>query len=138
MSTLCAVDEAILARLQADATLAALAPGGVWLDLAPDHVIDVHVAVTLQSEETVYRQGGAAYRVTRLQVKAVGRTTDSAAVKAAADRCLALLEDAAIAIPDHTLMISQRAADAGRFVITERDGPYLWRQVGFDLEVWTS
>jgi hypothetical protein len=138
MSVTFAADEALIARLQADATLATLAPGGVWPDVSPENTTDVHVVVALQIERTADEQGGAGYRAARLQVKAVGRSTDAEDVKAAADRIAALLDGQSFSITGETLMTCHRAPDNSKFAYTERDGPYLWKHAGFDFELWSD
>lgn len=138
MSVAFAADEALIARLQADATLATLAPGGVWPDVSPENTTDVHVVVTLQIEQTEYEFESVSHRIARLQVKAVGRATDAEGVKAAADRIAALLDGQSFSITGETLMTCHRAPDNSKFAYTERDGPYLWKHAGFDLEVWSD
>lgn len=136
MSTIAAVDEALIGRLQADVTLQGLAPGGVHLDVAPEEVADrgVFVIVSLQIGVPTDKQGGVAFHRDRFQVKAVARSTNAAGAKAAADRFHALLHQTSYAIPGNTLMMSHRVE---RFGFTERDGPFEWKHIGGDYEVWT-
>lgn len=133
------IEQAIAARLQADSTLAQLAPGGIWTEgEAPEGVQGIYVTLQLQIESVRYEQGGIGHRIARVQVKAIGRTTSSAPVKTAAARILALLEGASFSVEGHTLMICKLAEDNARFAYSERDGSYLWRHAGYDFEVWAA
>lgn len=91
-----AIDDAIVAVLNADAALRALMPDGVYLESAPPGVDQfVKVAVVEPFDLDVF--GGRAQESVLYAVTAVGlsRVTDNATAAAAADRIEALLGDGA-------------------------------------------
>lgn len=137
MSVTAAPDEALIGRLQADATLATLAPGMVHVDFAPEgaDALGVFVVVNLQIERSELEQGGTAFVIGRFQAKAVGLATSSAAVKAASDRIDALLNGASFSITGMSFMACHRV---DRFGYVERDGPLIWQHRGCDFELWAD
>jgi hypothetical protein len=123
-----AIDEAVMAKLQGDATLASLAPGGVYRDVAPENVPDPFVIVGLQAHRDVYEQASApAYEEPIYLVKAVAKDTDGAGAKSAAARIHALLHGATLTISGFTPMDCKRIE---RIAFTERDGPVYWQHNG--------
>lgn len=135
MSTTAAIDEAVITRLQGDATLLALAPGGIWPDSAPESLTSCYVLVTLQIETPVHQLGGIAYLVARLQVSAIAPSLTSTTAKAAADRVDVMLHGARFTITGQTYLDCKRVE---RFGYSEQDGPLVWQHRGFDYEVWSS
>lgn len=124
------IDTALIGALQADATLATLAPGGVWPDVAPEGATDrgVFVIVQLQAHEDVDEQAAAvAYEVPRYLVKAVERSSVGAAAAAAYTRVHALLQGVALTITGFHWMDTRRES---RVSYTEQDGPFYWKHTG--------
>lgn len=132
-----AIDDAVMAKLQGDATLLSLAPGNVWADSAPEGAIDIgrFVIVNLQLEQVTHEEGGVAYVVPQYQVKVVDRSTTKTAAQAALDRIDTLLHNAPLTIAGHTHMISRRV---GRFAFKELEGPNTWQHRGAEYEVWAD
>lgn len=132
-----AIDNAVMSKLQGDATLLSLAPGQVQRDFAPEGAVDIgrFVIVNLQTELPTFEQGGTAHLVARYQVKVVDRATTKTAAQAALDRIDTLLNGVALTIAGQTHMISQRVE---RFAYVERDGPLIWQHRGMELEVWSD
>lgn len=132
-----AIDDAVMAKLQGDATLLSLAPGNVWADSAPEGAIDIgrFVIVNLQLETPTYELGGVAYVAARYQVKVVDRSTTKTAAQAALDRIDTLLHNVALTIVGHAHMISKRVA---RFAFKELEGPNTWQHRGADYEVYAD
>jgi hypothetical protein len=133
VSVTAAPDEALIGRLQADATLLLLAPGNVHLDVAPENTPQPYIVVTLQIETPTHEQGGMAYLVARFQIKAVQQAANASDVKAVADRIDVLLNGASFTIAGHTQMDCKRVE---RFGYAQFDGPLLWQHRGFDVELW--
>ncbi len=132
-----AVDQAVMTVLQADSTLAGLAPGGVHRDVEPETIPAVRaVIVSLQSEQTTFEHGGPAYIQTRYQVKVIDPATTKTAAQAAANRIDELLNGAALTIAGQAYMTSHRVE---RFAYPERTAAgALWQHVGADYEVWSD
>jgi Protein of unknown function (DUF3168) len=123
-----AIDTAVMTRLQGDATLATLAPGGAFPDVAPEGVADPFVIVSLSSHEDVDEQSGrTAFERPRYLVKAVGQGPNAAAAIAAYNRAHALLQGPVLTIVGfHCMDVSRE--ERIRFV--ERDGHVTWHHVG--------
>ena len=124
------VDTAVVALLQADATLASLAPGGVWRDVAPEGAVDqgVFVIVQLQAHEDVDEQAQrVGYEIPRYLAKAVSQDSDGAAAAAAYARVHALLQGQALTITGYHHMDTRRES---RVSYTEPDGAVLWKHDG--------
>ncbi len=125
MST--AVDAAIVAVLQADATLQGLAPGGVWPDLAPEQAATPYVIVTLEDHSDVPEQVGTAFEQATYLVSVIDKHTDAAAANAAYNRAHAVLTGGPLTVPGYHVMDLRRLS---RTRGAERDGPIVWRFVG--------
>jgi hypothetical protein len=130
-----AVDVALMAALQADATLAQLAPGGVHRDFEPESTPGRCVILTLQNELPIFEQGGTAHLQTRYQVKVVDQATTKTAAQAAIDRVDAILNGQVLAITGQTHMLTERV---DRFAYLERVGSSVWQHVGCDYSVWSD
>lgn len=131
-----AVDDAVVAKLQADVVLGGLAPGGVHWGAAPEGTAVPFVLVTLQLGETVDEQGGTAHTRDRYQVKAVDRAIEKTAAVAAANRIDVLLDYQALTVAGQSHMVT---LGRDRFVLPpERIGSDLWQHVGRDYEVWSD
>ncbi|MGE0460900.1 MAG: DUF3168 domain-containing protein [Vicinamibacterales bacterium] len=123
-----AIDEAVMATLQGDATLASLAPGGVYRDVAPENVPDPFVILQLQAHQDIYALAGVtAFEAPLYLVKAVGKNSDGAGAAAAAARIHALLQGQPLAVAGFSVMDVRRTE---RVTYTERDGPVFWQHHG--------
>lgn len=130
------IDAALMSALQGDTgsgSLAVLAPGGVFSNVAPQGAADrgVFVIVQLQAHEDVYGNGPSgddiAYQVATFLVKAVARDSDGAAVVAAAARLHTVLQGQPLTITGYHWMDTKRV---GRVSYTEQDGPVYWKHEG--------
>lgn len=105
MSESSAIDQALVARLNADATLRALVPDGVWFDAAPVNA-QRFVIVSLVIARDVAQFHRRAIEDVIYLVKAVIR---NASAEAAADRIDTLLENAPLAVAGYSLLMVHRA-----------------------------
>jgi predicted esterase YcpF (UPF0227 family) len=123
----------VMTVLQADATLATAAPGGVHRHVAPESVAEPFVIVSPQINTPTNQFGGEAYEVARIQVKAVANSTSGSGAQTAADRIDVLLNHATLAITGYAQMLSERVET---FEYIERDGDHRWQHRGADYQVW--
>ena len=122
------IEDAVIAKLRADATLDTLAPGGVYLDVAKPGVSEPFVVVTLQAHQDADEQSGAtAYETAFVWVKAVGQGTTRAAVSAAYARIHAVLQNATLTLTGGTSVDVHRTE---RIAYVEVDGPVRWQHSG--------
>ena len=113
------IDAAVLAALQADATLAGYMPDGVWFDVAPTGA-KRFVLVSLFDTVDVDVFGGRAIEEALYAVRAVALSSTSPNMKAAAARIDAVLADTTFPVTGFSLMASYRD-EPGRIRITEVD-----------------
>jgi hypothetical protein len=111
MSDSAQIDVALLARLNADSALLAVAKDGVFVDMAPEDATRF-VIVSLLDEFDEGMFGGRAFEDALYLVKAVFRQINSEAVGAAlataANRIDALLEDQPLTASGYTWMTTHR------------------------------
>ena len=130
------VEQAVVTKLGGDATLTTLAPGGVWLDVAPQSATSPYVIVGLQAHiEEVGLGEARLFETAVLLVKAVGDGSGAAAALAAADRIDALLHAGTLTVTSATLM-SMTRSERVRFV--EVDGDVRYQHAGGLYEVVVS
>ncbi len=103
------VDIALISKLTSDATLMALAPGGVFREIAPQGSAEPYVIVQMMrhSDEYLINRGEAFEEFTYM-VKAVQRNTSGATVQSVADRIHTLLQDGTMTITGYNLTTMQR------------------------------
>lgn len=105
MADTSALEAAIIARLTADATLTALAPGGVFMDVSKQGVTYPCVIVTQTSHEDNYQLGNsAAYESALFLVKVVDASTAATAAEAAYRRVHTLLQLVTLTITGYTCL----------------------------------
>jgi hypothetical protein len=123
------IDNAVLARLNADATLRALMPGGAYFDLAPANGTQYILASITQADDA-RSFGSRAYEAPLYLVKAVVLSTVPDAlvkIRQAAARIDLLLDPqpgdppVTLTVPGYGLMTSQRDIHLARVRHTERD-----------------
>ena len=127
------LDAAVLASLRNDATLATLAPGGVYRDVAPEGVVDaalndaaeVFGVVTLQSSLAWHEFGGRALEECRYLVKFVAPSTNASGAQAALDRAEVILPT--LSATGYAVTCSRREE---RLAFVESDGPVRWQHRG--------
>lgn len=123
-----ALDNGLIAALKADAQLTALAPGGVYRDIAPDGVAEPFVIVTLMSHHDVPQFGATeAYQEARYLVKAVGKGTSPTSTESAADRIHAVLQNATLTMSGFSQMGCFREE---RISYVEADAPSRYQHRG--------
>src|SRR6478609_6818172 len=102
-----AIDNALMAKLGADATLLAICTNGVYWDEAPPGSTKF-VIVSLVDEVDEPTFGGRAYEDALYLVKAVALSTAGANMQTAAARIDALLEDQTLTVSGYTHMVMHR------------------------------
>jgi hypothetical protein len=125
-----AIDTAVVNALRNDATLAALAPGGIYRDQAPEAVVDAALAdpdevfgiVTLQSAPQAYGFDGRAFEECRYLVKFVSPSTSPVTAQSALDRAEVVL--ATLTASGFAVTCSRRDE---RSAYVEVDGPVRWQ-----------
>lgn len=124
------IDNALVAKLGADATLLGLMPNNVHMDEAPKNSTQF-VIVSLIDEVDHGQFGGRAFENALYMVKAVERGDVSVKnIKAAAARIDVLLEGGTLTIPGYTLMILHREARIRQTEIDEGDSTIRWQHRG--------
>ena len=108
MPSTAAVDAALIARLAGDATLASLAPGGVYRDTAPQGARTPFVIVSQVAHEDDYSIGAQAFEQIRYLVKAVDLQTSGTAAQTVADRLQALLQVTTLTMTGYRSVLIQR------------------------------
>lgn len=119
-----AIDAGLAAKL-GDATLASLAPGGVWQDVAPSATDTTHVIFSLSHSPDEAQLQGTAWEETTYLVKAVAGTKGAA--DAAADRIRTLLDGGTLTISGYTCMGIWREERVG---YVEVEGDSRWYHSG--------
>ena len=131
------VDNAIIAKLLADASLTALMPDGVYFDeAAPGKTKFVIVSLVTEFDTPMLRS--RAFEEATYLVKAVALSTSGGDVKSAAARIDVLLDGGTLTVAGYSLMYMQRIE---RLRITEVDGvdPSIrWQHRGGRYEVTVS
>jgi hypothetical protein len=132
-----AIDNAVVAVLLADATLAGLLPDGVYFDVAkPKAQRFVIVSLVTADDEPVL--GSRGYEDVLYLVKAVGLVSTGADVNAAAARIDALLEDQPLTIPGYVHMVTCREARIRYTEVDEVDDTIRWQHRGGHYRVQAS
>jgi len=128
-----ALDTAIVNALKQDATLATLAPGGVFRDVAPEAVVtsaladssEVFGIVTLQAAPQSYVFTGRALEECRYLVKFISPSTSPVGAQAALDRAEIVLST--VTASGFAISCSRREE---RISYVESDGPVFWQHRG--------
>jgi hypothetical protein len=131
------VDNALIAKLGADATLLALMPNGVYLDEAPQGSTRF-VIVSLIDEHDAAMFEARAFEDALYLVKAVALSTAGGNVKDAAARIDALLENGTLAISGYKLMTMSRESRIRSTEVDEIDGSIRWQHRGGRYRVQVS
>lgn len=138
------VDTAVTNALKTDSTLATLAPGGIFRDVAPEAVVSaaksdpsqVFGIITLQSEVPLDAFDNKPLDETRLLVKFISPSTSSVGAQTALDRAVAVLEAlSGTVVSGFAITCSKRAE---RMAYVENDGPVFWQHRGVSWLVVSS
>lgn len=128
---------ALQAYLQADATLLAACPGGVWMDPAPDQITQPFVTLTLVSGRDEGYGGGPRITGATYEITAVAPVASAGAARTAAARIDVLLDYAAITstLTGHRVLGVRRVAPVDDTLeeITGR-----WSRIGGEYELWVE
>lgn len=124
-----ATDSALVAKLQADATLAALLPDGWWFDEAPPGRTRFGI-VSLVDAADVAVFGGRAYEDTLYLVEARILSTAGGDIKAAAARIDVVLEDQPLTVAGYTWMTCHRESRVRLIDVDAQDTTIRWFRRG--------
>ena len=103
------VDLALIAKLAGDPTLATLAPGGVFREVAPQGVAEPYVIVQLMGHQDEYSLNRAqAFEDFTFMVKAVQQSSSGTTAQSVADRVHALLQNGTLTITGYRLVDMKR------------------------------
>lgn len=137
-----AIDNAIIAKLGADATLLALVPNGVYWDEAPQHSptrpMGRFVVVSLVDEVDEEKFGGRAYEDALYMVKVVMLSSAAGNIQAAAARVDALLEDQPLTVAGYAWMTMHRESRIRITEVDEVDASIRWQHRGGHYRVMMS
>jgi hypothetical protein len=132
------VDAALVTKLQSDGTLAALMPGGVYIDEAPPG-LSQFVIVSLVDEHDEPMFGARAFEDAIYLVKAVELSTVATKnSKAAAARIDTLLEGGALAPTGYSLMTMRRESRVRYTDVDELDPSIRWQHRGGHYQIAVS
>jgi hypothetical protein len=132
-----AIDNALIAKLAADATLLSYCTNGVYWDEAPPGATKfVIVSLVDQIDEPNF--GGRAYEDALYLVKAVALSTAGANIQAAAARIDALLEDQTLTVSGYTHMVMHRESRVRITEVDEVDASIRWFHRGGHYRVQMS
>lgn len=129
------IDQALVAKLSADATLLALMPNNVYVDEAPAGSTKF-VIVSLVAEFDEHQFGSRAFEDATYLVKAVelkGAAVGN--IKAAAARIDALLDHGTLTIPGYALMAMRRVERVRFTEVDEQDESIRWFHRGGRYQV---
>ncbi len=132
-----AIDNALMAKLGADATLLAICTNGVYWDEAPPGSTKF-VIVSLVDEVDEPTFGGRAYEDALYLVKAVALSTAGANMQTAAARIDALLEDQTLTVSGYTHMVMHRESRVRMTEVDEVDADIRWFHRGGHYRVQQS
>ena len=133
-----AVDAALIGVLASDATLAALLPDGVYLDVAPSNKTRF-VIVQQQTHEDVEGFVSALYETCQYRVTARVLEATGVNVNAAAARIHALLHDQVLtSVAGYVHMATLRIERVKFTEVDAIDNDIRWQIAGGDYEVFVS
>lgn len=131
------IDQALVNKLAADATLMALCPQGVFVDEAPAGSMRfVIVSLDDEADEGVF--GGRAIEDGLYAVEARMLSTAGGNVKAAAARIDVLLDDQPLTVADYTWMTCHRESRIRLTEVDDADPSIRWLRRGGRYRVQMS
>jgi hypothetical protein len=131
-----ALDQALVALLDGDATLKALLPDGVHFDVAPPNAIRC-VVLSLVDHLDVYVFDEVSHEQAGYAVVAVTQDTSGDTAEAAADQIHALLQDGALTVDGFELMRLKRRGRLRR-TVPDENSDQRWQQRGGTYEIWIT
>jgi len=132
-----AVDIALVGALAADATLTALVPDGIWLDVGTRNMTR-YVVVQHQIHTDDDGFGGTLYETFRYRITARVLQTTGGDVNAAADRIHQILQDQLLTIAGYTHGSTLRVERVKTTEIDPVDNDIRWQVAGGDYELFVS
>lgn len=123
------IDNAVIAKLGADATLLALAPNGVFYAEAPPGSTRF-VIVSLVDEDDVLMFGGRAFENALYLVKAVMLSTAGGDIKAAAARIDTLLHEQPLTVSGYSVTTMRRESRERATEVDDVDPALRWQHRG--------
>lgn len=134
-----AVDAALIAALAADATLAALLPDGVYVDVAPSNKTRFVIVQAQTREITDALADETLYEVVRYRITARVLMTTGADANAAAFRIQERLTWMPIVpIAGYTHMATIQVERVKFTEVDAIDNDIRWQVAGGDYEIWVS
>jgi hypothetical protein len=132
------VDNALVAKLLADATLATLMPGGVFMDEAPAGAEQFVIVSLVDAHDDPMFRGCAAEDMLYL-VKAVELSTVAVKnSKAAAARIQVLLEQGTLTPTGYSLMTMRRESRVRYTEVDDKDASIRWQHRGGRYQIVVS
>jgi hypothetical protein len=122
-----AVETMLYATLHGDATLNALAPGGVWRDVAPANTTGTIVVFSLAAADDQYALAHRAYTEGTYAVKVITPGDSAAPAWTAAERVETLLTDASLTLTGGRVLNCRRRSSIS---MTEVDNGEQYQHVG--------
>jgi hypothetical protein len=133
------IDSALVAKLQADATLMALMPGGVWIDEGPASLTQfVIVSLVDEADDPVFGKRAIEDALYLVEAREKKPLTGSGNIKAAAARIDALLEDQVLTVAGYAHMALHREARIRLTEVDETDSSIRWWRRGGHYRVQQS
>lgn len=132
-----AIDEALSAKLQNDATLMAIATGGIWFDEAKQNA-DRFLIISLLTEFDEPMFNARAFEDATYLVKYVEKGTSGLNTKAAAARIDALLEQGTMTVVGYGLMAMRRVERVRYVEVDDVDRSIRWQHRGGRYQVMVS
>lgn len=130
------VDAAVLAKLAADAQLAALVNGAIYFDNAPQGLTKFVLVNQRAHEEAAMMPGATAFEKFTYIVQAIFQGTGGPDIKTAAQRIHTALHYQDLSIVGYQLMVMKRSE---RLRYPDRDElNNEWRHRGGIYEVWVT
>lgn len=131
------IDNALIAKLGADATLLALCPNGVYWDEAPPNSNRfVVVSFVEQHDEPMF--SGRAFEDALYLVKAVMISTANGDIKAAAARIDTLLDQQPLTVSGYGVSLMRRVARVRMTEVDDQDQSIRWFHRGGHYAVVAS
>lgn len=131
------IDNALIAKLAADATLLALVPNGVYYDEAPaGSTRFVIVSLVDEGDEPMF--GARAFENAFYLVKAVMLSTAGGDIKAAAARIDALLEQQPLTVTGYGVTLMRRDSRVRMTEVDDVDNSIRWLHRGGRYQVVAS
>lgn len=121
------LEAALYAKLSGDATLATLAPGGVWRGVAPSGVTGTFVTVSQVGATDEYTLPQRAWTAYRYDVKAISPGESAVPALNAAERIDSVLTDAEWTLQSGYVLVSRREA---AFTYVETDAGETYQHAG--------